>query len=147
MEVVELPLKKHYVIFTHKGFSTFFFNESNEKSFSVQDIPIRFCFNLMKADLSDIKMIDAENAFYQRFKFFAIKYFGMPILADMRLKDVINQYEKPLEELLLMHAQQKTGAEIIEAITAIDSSNKNKELEVHSSPLYIFTKNGIPDFN
>lgn len=147
MDLIELPLAKHYIIFTHKGFSTFMFNGSNEDSFNVQDIPLRFCFNAMKSDPSNIAMIQAEKDLYERFKFFAIKYFGMPILADMRLKDVIAEYEKPLGSLLLMHAEEHNAAAILEKIAAIDPKNTNKELQITDSPLFVFTRNGVPDLD
>lgn len=145
MDLIELPLDMHYCIFTYEGFSTFILKGSDHDSFSVQDIPLRFCFNVMKSDQSHAAMIQAEKDFNERFKFFAIKYFGMPILADMRLKDVIRTYEKPLEEILLIHAQKNNATAIIDKIAAVDPQNKNKELDIQSSPLFIFTRNGIPD--
>lgn len=146
MDLVELPLKMHYCIFTHEGFSTFILKETKlgAEKWHVQDIPLRFCFNVMKADPSDVTMINAEKHFYERFKFFAIKYFGMPILADMRLKDVIREYEKPLEELMKIF-ESKNKAAIIKKIAAIDPINENKELEIENSPLFVFTRNSMPD--
>lgn len=147
MEIVELPLKNHYIIFTHKGFSTFILRESNEQPEYIcvaQDIPLRFCYNLMKSDPSNRAIIQGEKDFHERFKFFAIKYFGMPILADMRLKDVIRTYEKPLEDLLYSF-DEKNHALLISEILTINPKNADKMLEIQHSPLYVFARNGVPD--
>jgi hypothetical protein len=143
MEIAELPLDKHYILFTHKGFSTFFMN-STEKKLEFNDMPLRFCFNVMLADKSNITLIQAEKDFYERFKFFAIKYFGMPILADMRLKDVIKTYEKPLESLLEEFSFGES-IEIEKMLERIEPNNIGKVIHIKNSPLYVFTRNGMPD--
>jgi len=148
IEILELPLEKHYCIFTFKGFATIFYS-NNEDLLEINDLPLRFCINTMVSDPSNTYMIQAEKHFHERFKFYAIKYFGMPILADMRFKDVLNMYEKPLEDLLEMH----NFAESIEIEKALlkkidpTITGMKKNIRIKRSPLFVFTRNGLPDLD
>ena len=145
MEIVELPLKNHYLLITYKSFSTFVItSNSADQKIVLQDVPLRFCMNVMLSDPSDLQMKDKEAHFYERFKFLAIKYFGMPVLAEKRLKDIVKEFEKPISEHMDQFDERDQNA-ILLNVSELHPSYAKKTITFQRSPLFVFTRNGVPD--
>ena len=142
MEILKLPLEKHFVLITDHGFSTFMVQDPH--NFVVQDLPLRFVINLLTSDPTDKQLIADYNNFFNIFKYNAMKFFGSPILADITLKEVLKNFEIPLAIHLDKHAPERKE-KLIDQIRAQDPIFAGKEITIQQSPLFVFTRNGLPD--
>ena len=141
MDLLPLPLNRHFALFTHKGFATFSVINENDYSFTVQDLPMRFVINVLSSDLSNIIRINERDRLKNQLKFYCLKYFGAAAIKDKTLKEVLTENEKPLAQLLDSFPI-RNQKEIEGAITKAHCGS-DKALLIQEAPLYVFTRNGI----
>jgi hypothetical protein len=132
MEILKLPLSKHYVLVTQHGFSTFMICDPH--NFLMQDIPLQHCLHVLQNDQTDRATINATNAFLDRFKFNAMKFFGSPILHSFTFKEAVKRYEKPLAQMMALH-NDLNKKEILEALRKLDPRFSDQEMEIRQQPL------------
>lgn len=132
MEILKLPLSKHFVLITAHGFSSFMICDPH--TFLMQDIPLRHVLNTLQADQTDRKTIDATNSFLNRFKFNAMKFFGSPLLHKVSFNEALAKYEMPLARMLQLH-NELNRKEILESLRKLDPIFSEKEMQIRKTPL------------
>jgi hypothetical protein len=132
MEILQLPLTKHYSLITSHGFSTFMICDPH--NFLIQDIPLAHVLHILTNDQTDRATIDATNSFLDRFKFNAIKFFGTPLLHSFTFNEALKQYEKPLARMIALH-NETNKKEILEALRKLDPRFADQEINIRKASL------------